>query len=67
MTLETDHDFHLRRARSELDLAFRAESLAVSESHLRLSALHMQRLNGGLYLRSTSSNTEQGEILTASG
>lgn len=63
MTSETDHDFHLRRARSELDLAFRAECRAVSDSHLRLSSLHMRRLNGLIRLEPASSQTEQGEML----
>lgn len=44
MILESDHDFHLRRARAELDLAHRSECLAAMEAHLRLSSLHMQRL-----------------------
>ena len=45
MNLETDHDYHIRRARAELDLAYRSECRAAMESHLRLSALHMQRLS----------------------
>lgn len=44
MILESDHDFHLRRARAELDLAYRSECQAAMEAHLRLSSLHMQRL-----------------------
>jgi hypothetical protein len=39
-----DRDYHMERARSELDWAYRAEGEAVAEAHLRLSALHMQRL-----------------------
>ena len=45
MILESDHDFHLRRARAELDLAYRSECQAAMEAHLRLSSLHMQRLS----------------------
>lgn len=45
MTTETHHDYHLRRARAELDLAYRAQCHMASEAHLRLSSLHMQRLN----------------------
>lgn len=41
---ESDHDFHMRRARAELDLAYRSEGRRAMESHLRLSSLHMQRL-----------------------
>ena len=44
MIVETDHDYHMRRARDELDLAYRSECGAAMESHLRLSSLHMQRL-----------------------
>lgn len=44
MTHETDHDFHMRRARAEIDLAYRSECRAAMEAHLRLSSLHMQRL-----------------------
>jgi hypothetical protein len=46
MILETDHDYHMRRARAELDLACRSECRAAKESHLRLSSLHMRRLRG---------------------
>ena len=42
--METSHDYHVRRAREELDLAYRSERRAVSAAHLRLSALHMARL-----------------------
>lgn len=45
MTPETNHEYHLRRARAELDLAYRAKCHMASESHLRLSSLHMQRMN----------------------
>ena len=44
MSTETAHDYHLRRARAELDWGYRASSIAVAESHLRLSALHMRKL-----------------------
>lgn len=44
MIVETDHDYHMRRARAELDLAYRSECRTAMESHLRLSSLHMQRL-----------------------
>jgi hypothetical protein len=47
MSDETEHDFHVRRARAELDLAYRSECRAAMESHLRLSSLHMQRLGSG--------------------
>lgn len=42
MISETEHDYHLRRARTELGLADRSKCQAASESHRRLSSLHMQ-------------------------
>lgn len=44
MTNDSDREYHRRRARSELDMAYRAERQNVAEAHLRLSALHMERL-----------------------
>ena len=44
MQTESSHDYHMRRARAELDLAYRAEGWAATEAHLKLSALHMARL-----------------------
>ena len=46
MLIETETDFHMRRARDELDSAYRAPSSAVAAAHLRLSVLHMQKLRG---------------------
>ena len=43
--LKTDDRSHHRdRVRAELDLAYRADSRAAADAHLRLSALHMRRL-----------------------
>ncbi|HEX8192037.1 MAG TPA: hypothetical protein VF552_03990 [Allosphingosinicella sp.] len=39
-----DRNYHMERARFELDWAYRAERDAAAQAHLRLSALHMQRL-----------------------
>ena len=39
-----DRDHHRDRVRAELDLAYRADSRAAADAHLRLSALHMHRL-----------------------
>lgn len=44
MQIEPSRDYHTRRARGELDLAYRANCRAAMEAHLRLSALHMARL-----------------------
>ena len=38
------HDYHRDRVREELDLSYRARSRRAAEAHLRLSSLHMQRL-----------------------
>ena len=39
-----DREDHVRRARAELDWAYRAERREAIEAHLRLSALHMERV-----------------------
>ena len=39
-----DHDHHRERVRADLHLAYRADSTAAANAHLRLSALHMRRL-----------------------
>jgi hypothetical protein len=39
-----DHEHHRERVRAELDLAYRADSTAAANAHLRLSALHLRRL-----------------------
>jgi hypothetical protein len=41
---EADRAYHNERARSELDLAYRAERKDVADAHMRLAALHMARL-----------------------
>ena len=43
MLADKDREYHVERARAELDLAYRAQHDAVIQSHLRLSALHMER------------------------
>ncbi len=35
-------EYHIERARAELDLAYRAEHRAAAEAHMHLSALHMK-------------------------
>lgn len=44
MLVETSRDYHMRRARAELDLAYRSQCGEAMEAHLRLSALHMAKL-----------------------
>jgi hypothetical protein len=44
MLIEKAHDYHVRRARAELDAAYRATTATVAEAHLRLSVLHMRKL-----------------------
>lgn len=46
MLAESERDYHTRRVRDELDLAYRADRRRAITAHLRLSALHMQRLAG---------------------
>lgn len=48
MPIETSREYHMRRARVELDLAYRAEKRTAMEAHLKLSALHMARLQDGI-------------------
>jgi hypothetical protein len=40
---EQDHAYHVERARTELDSAYRAVSGDVAAAHLRLCSLHMQQ------------------------
>ena len=49
---ESNREYHLRRARAELDLAYRSDHRVAVEAHLRLSALHMREL--GTVQRDTS-------------
>ena len=42
--METIEDYHTRRARDELDRAYRTDSSMAWLAHLRLSALHMDSL-----------------------
>ena len=44
MADEADCDYHAQRARAELDWAYRSEHRSASEAHMRLSALHMERV-----------------------
>ena len=39
----TDVEYHLRRARSERDIAYRSADGLVADPHMRLSALHLHR------------------------
>lgn len=41
---ETDRAHHRERARTEMDMAYRAVTRAAAEAHLRLASLHMKRL-----------------------
>jgi hypothetical protein len=44
MQRESDRDFHTRRAREELDRAYRADGWTAMSAHFRLSSLHMQKV-----------------------
>jgi hypothetical protein len=41
--MTSDHEYHSRRARMERDIAYRAADERVSNAHMRLSALHLER------------------------
>lgn len=41
MHWESDREHHVRRARAELDLGYRAMTPAAARAHLELSSLHM--------------------------
>ena len=41
-----ERDYHIARARAELDAAYRAERSEVAAAHLKLCALHMRRAQG---------------------
>jgi hypothetical protein len=38
-----DYDYHVHRARAEMDCAYRAAGHAAVAAHMKLSALHMDR------------------------
>ena len=42
-----DRDYHIDRARAELDRGYRTENFAAARAHLGLAALHMKRLHDG--------------------
>jgi hypothetical protein len=44
MQRDQDRDYHVRRARAELDWAYRADRREAVEAHLHLSSLHMARV-----------------------
>jgi hypothetical protein len=39
-----DRDYHIDRARAELDRAYRTDNFAAANAHFRLAALHMKRV-----------------------
>jgi hypothetical protein len=42
--MSDEQDFHVTRARQELDLGYMSENRHAATAHLRLAALHMSRL-----------------------
>ena len=44
MAMNQERDYHTRRAQAELDRAYRAEHHVAAEAHMRLSAMHMERM-----------------------
>lgn len=41
-----DRDYHIDRARTELDRGYRTDNFAAARAHLGLAALHMKRIGG---------------------
>ena len=41
--MASDVEYHLQRARSERDIAYRSADACASDAHMRLSALHLQQ------------------------
>ena len=44
MGIDEDRDYHIARAQAELDSSHRATHRAAAEAHMKLSAMHMQRV-----------------------
>lgn len=42
-----DREYHLRRARAELDMAHRSSCRVAADAHMKLSMLHMERVRQG--------------------
>jgi hypothetical protein len=38
-----DREYHVERARAEMDFAYRADSRASADAHMKLAGLHMAR------------------------
>ena len=43
MRIDADREYHVERARAELDAAYRAAGSEAAEAHLRLCSMHMAR------------------------
>ena len=41
--MSSEVQYHLRRARTERDIAYRSADSCVSDAHMKLSALHLRR------------------------
>lgn len=41
MRADADREYHIERARAELDAAYRAEGSDAAEAHFRLCSMHM--------------------------
>jgi hypothetical protein len=39
-----DHDYHIDRARAELDRGYRTDNFAAARAHFCLASLHMKRV-----------------------
>ncbi|HEX8669025.1 MAG TPA: hypothetical protein VF727_11720 [Allosphingosinicella sp.] len=44
MASDGDRSYHMQRVRAELDSAYRSDREDAAQAHMRLAALHMERL-----------------------
>ena len=61
-----DQGYHVRRARQELDLGYRANGRSAAAAHLRLAALHMELAQTGIYEARPRDSLCNKEALNAS-
>lgn len=56
--MERSRDYHVRRGREELDLAYRADTRIVMEAHLKLCALHMAKVKDPVALNVSATSSQ---------
>jgi hypothetical protein len=60
-----DRDYHMDRARTELDRAYRTDNGAAARAHFGLASLHMQRIHEASTNPAESKSESLAEILGA--